>query len=236
MARHVKPDEYAARRREILGSALRLMHDKGYQAMTIQDVLDDLQMSKGALYHYFDSKQALLEGIVESMGESGGAALTAIVEDQELGAIEKLHAYFEMSSAWKAEHVTEVTTSIRLWRHENNALLRQKMSQAAMRTTAPLLEEIIAQGCREGVFDTEHPREAAVIITGMGLHLADAIIDAIEEDGTDLLDASGSRARKVVAAHNDAFERILGAQAGSLAVPKADLNGAAGAPRFETTP
>jgi AcrR family transcriptional regulator len=217
MARHVKPDEYAARRGEILGSALRLMHDKGYQAMTVQDVLDDLRMSKGALYHYFDSKQALLEGIVESMGESGGAALAAIVENADLGAIEKLHAYFAMSAAWKAEHATEVTTTMQLWRHENNALLRQKMAQTSMRTTAPLLEKIIAQGCREGVFDTEHPHEAAIIIAGMGLHLADAIIDAIDADGTDPLDTSGSRASGVVAAYNDAFERILGAPSGSLA-------------------
>ena len=99
MARHVKPDEYAARRREILDAALRLMHDKGYERMTIQDVLTELQMSKGALYHYFDSKQALLEGIVESMGESGSAALGAVVDDPDLGAVEKLHAYFEMSTA-----------------------------------------------------------------------------------------------------------------------------------------
>lgn len=43
------------------------MHDKGYERMTAQDVLTTLQMSKGALYHYFDSKAALLEGIVEAM-------------------------------------------------------------------------------------------------------------------------------------------------------------------------
>ena len=42
MARHVKPDEYAARRREILDAALRLMHGKGYERMTIQDVLTEL--------------------------------------------------------------------------------------------------------------------------------------------------------------------------------------------------
>jgi AcrR family transcriptional regulator len=217
MARHVKPDEYAARRNEILDSALRLIHDKGYQAMTIQDVLDDLRMSKGALYHYFDSKQALLEGIVESMGRSGSAALQSVV-DADLDAIAKLHAYFDVSNAWKAEHATEVVTAMRLWRHENNALLRQKMSQETMRHSTPALEAIITQGCEEGVFDTAHPHEAAVIIAGMGLHLADAIIDAIDEDGSDSFGARGSRAQNVVAAYTDAFERILGAPGGSLTV------------------
>ena len=192
------------------------MHDKGYEQMTIQDVLTQLQMSKGALYHYFDSKKALLDGIVESMGESGSAALGAVVENPDLGAIEKLHAYFQMSTAWKSDHATEVTTTMRLWRHENNALLRQKISQESMRSTTPSLEAIIRQGRQEGVFDTEHPREAAIIVAGMGLHLADAIIDAIDEDGAEPLDTSGSRAQSVIAAYTDAFERILGAPSGSL--------------------
>ncbi|RDH79294.1 TetR/AcrR family transcriptional regulator [Mycolicibacterium moriokaense] len=213
----MKPDEYAARRREILDSALRLMHDKGYERMTIQDVLTDLRISKGALYHYFDSKQSLLEGIVEAMGESGSAALQDVVGAPDLDAVAKLHAYFATSTAWRAEHAAEVVTTMRLWRQENNALLRHKMSQETMRTNTPALEAIITQGCREGVFDTAYPHEAAIIIAGMGLHLADAIIDAIAADGTDLLDTSGSRAASVVAAYTDAFERILGALPGSLA-------------------
>ncbi len=216
----MKPDEYAARKRQILATALQLMHDKGYDRMTVQDVLTDLQISKGALYHYFDSKQALLEGIVEAMGESGSAALGVVVDDPNLGAIEKLHAYFNMSTAWKSEHATEVATTMRLWRHENNALLRQKMSQETMRSTTPLLEAIIEQGCREGVFDTAHPHEAAIIIAGMGLHLADALIDAVDADGPELLDTSGSRSHSVIAAYTDAFERILGAPSGSLTVQR----------------
>lgn len=217
MARQVKPEEHAARRREILDSALRLMHDKGYERMTVQDVLTDLQMSKGALYHYFDSKQALLEGIVEEMGVNGAAALRAVVDTPGADALAKMRAYLQTSAAWKSEHATEVATGIQLWRHENNALLRHKMTQETMRVNTPALEAIIAEGCEEGVFDTAHPREAAIIIAGMGLHLADAIIDAIDEDGTDLLDTSGSRAGGVIAAYTDAVERILGAPPGSLA-------------------
>jgi AcrR family transcriptional regulator len=216
MARLVKPDEYATRRRGILDAALELMHDKGYDRMTIEDVLAKLQMSKGALYHYFRSKRALLDGIVESMGESAVAALQPVVDDPSLGAVDKLRAYFDTSTAWKTENATAVAVTMRLWRDENNALLRQKMSQGSMRTTTPLLEAIIRQGCDEGVFDTGHPREAAIILTGMGLNLADAIIDAMEADGADGLDVGGARTSDVLAAYVDAFERILGAAPGSL--------------------
>ncbi|WP_454790645.1 TetR/AcrR family transcriptional regulator [Mycolicibacterium lutetiense] len=219
MARQVNPAEYAARRREILDTALQLMHDKGYEAMTIEDLLAELQISKGALYHYFRSKRALLEGVIEQMGESATARLAGIVEDAHRSALDKMHAYFDASRAWKSESATEVATLIRLWHDENNALLRQKMTQGSMRTTAPLLESIIRQGCAEGVFDTDYPHEAAGIITGMGLHLADAFIGAIEADGATGSDISGPNARKVVGAYLQAFERILGAPAGSLHEP-----------------
>ena len=102
-------------------------------------------------------------------------------------------------------------------RDDNNALLRQKLSQESIRTTAPMLEAIIRQGCDEGVFDTDYPHEAAVIITGMGLHLADAFIDAIEADGAVGADISGPNIQGVLAAYFQAFERTLGAPTGSLA-------------------
>ncbi|MDT5014674.1 MAG: hypothetical protein QOD39_834 [Mycobacterium sp.] len=216
MPRKLKPDEYTARRREILNATLELIHDKGYTRMTIEDVLAKTQMSKGALYHYFRSKRALLEGIVDTMGESGVRELQAIVDDPGLGAMEKMHAYFARSGAWKTENVTLVSAAMRLWRNENNALLRQKLSQETVRGTTPLLEAIIRQGCEERVFDTDYPHEAAVIITGMGLHLADAFIDAIEADGSVGADTSGPHLRGVLGAYLQAFERILGAPSGSL--------------------
>ncbi len=63
MARIVKEEEYAGKRNAILDVAQRLIYTKGYEQMTIQGMLDDLQISKGAFYHYFDSKQAVLERV-----------------------------------------------------------------------------------------------------------------------------------------------------------------------------
>lgn len=53
MARVVKEKEYAQRRSQIVEAAQRFMYTKGYELMSIQDILDDLGISKGAFYHYF---------------------------------------------------------------------------------------------------------------------------------------------------------------------------------------
>ncbi|KWX22010.1 hypothetical protein AFM11_22905 [Mycolicibacterium wolinskyi] len=217
MARRVKPEEYAARRGEILDAALQLMHDKGYEKMTIDDVLAKLQMSKGALYHYFGSKQALLEGIVDALAESASRPLRAVVDDAGLGAIDKLNAYMNASATWKADNPRAVATLVHLWRDEN-ALFRQKLAQESMRTSVPMLEAIIRQGCDEGVFDTAFPHEAAMFIAGLDGVLADAYAAAIERDGRSGVDISGPRAQRVLGAYLQAFERILGMTPGSLTV------------------
>ena len=59
----------------------------------------------------------------------------------------------------------------------------------------------------------------------MGLHLADAFIDAIEADGAEGVDISGPNAQKVVGAYLQAFERILGAPAGSMHQPGPSAEG-----------
>jgi AcrR family transcriptional regulator len=56
MARTVNEQEYAEKRGQILDAAQRLVYTKGYERMTIGDILADLQISSGAFYHYFDSK------------------------------------------------------------------------------------------------------------------------------------------------------------------------------------
>lgn len=215
MARRVKPEEYAARRREILDAALELMHDKGYERMTIEDVLAKVQLSKGALYHYFGSKQALLEGIVDAMAESASMPLRAVVADDSLDAVAKLHAYFRASATWKADNPEVVETLMNLWRDEN-ALFRQKLAKESMRTSVPMLETVIRQGCGEGVFDVAFPREAAMFLAGLDGVLADAFAFATEGDGSPGIDVSGPRAQRVVGAYLQAFERILGTAPGAL--------------------
>ena len=67
MARTLNATIYAVRRDAFVDVAQRLIQAKGYQQMSIQDVLDELDASRGAFYHYFDSKADLLEAVVERL-------------------------------------------------------------------------------------------------------------------------------------------------------------------------
>jgi AcrR family transcriptional regulator len=121
MARIVKEEEYAIRRNEILDAAQKLIYTKGYNQMTIQDVLDELKISKGAFYHYFNSKQALLEALIERIQMEANEMLTPIVDDPHLSAMEKLQRYFDTASKWKMARKNLMIEIMRTWYADENA-------------------------------------------------------------------------------------------------------------------
>ena len=69
MARTLNPEVHAVRRDAFVDAAQRLIQARGYEQMSIQDVLDEVDASRGAFYHYFDSKAALLDAVVDRMIE-----------------------------------------------------------------------------------------------------------------------------------------------------------------------
>ena len=56
MPRVLIEEDYTARRNEILDAARKLVYTKGYEQMSVQDILDEMKISKGAFYHYFGLK------------------------------------------------------------------------------------------------------------------------------------------------------------------------------------
>ncbi len=126
MARTLKEQEHAVKRNEILDAAERLLVAKGYQQMTIQDILESLKISKGAFYHYFDSKQNLLEALIDRILDRAIEALAPIAQDAGTPALERIQRYFEAASRWKAARIDLMMALLRIWYTDDNAIVRQK--------------------------------------------------------------------------------------------------------------
>jgi AcrR family transcriptional regulator len=214
MTRIIKEEEYTGKRNTILDVAQRLIYTKGYEQMTIQDMLDDLQISKGAFYHYFDSKQAVLEALVERMGAEALQLLVPIVYEPALPALDKFQRYLATANRWKVGQKAFFLALLHVWFTDNNAVVRQKLRTIGFREIAPLLTEIILQGVQEGVMKVSYPDQ-------MGEVIASLAQDAGETIGALLLSFDPKRddmqrVECTVAAYTEAFERILGLPAGSL--------------------
>jgi AcrR family transcriptional regulator len=56
-----------ATRQRLVATAARLFAERGYEATSIEEMLHELQVSRGALYHHFDSKGALFEAVLHDI-------------------------------------------------------------------------------------------------------------------------------------------------------------------------
>jgi len=212
LARIIK--EPTVRRNEILTLAERLVYTKGYEQMTIQDILDGLQISKGAFYHYFESKQALLEALIDRMLQQVIPILTPIANDPDLSALVKFGRFFDTAARWKSTQKTFLLQLFRVWYDDDNALVRQKMFAATVKETAPLLSAIIRQGVQEGVFTAPYPdyagEVALLLLQAGGDTVARMLLECAPECN------ALEYAKNTIAAYTDSLERTLGAPQGSL--------------------
>ena len=214
MARIVNKEEYEVRRNEILDAAQRLVYTKGYNQMSIQDILTEVHISKGAFYHYFDSKQALLEALIERWTRQVIQLLLPIVQDELLPAPEKLHRLFDAASRWKTDRKEVLLSMVNIWYADENTILRQKAQAATLPLIVPLLTTIVSQGVREGTFHTAFAEQISGIIFSLLQNFGDTLVELIAQQ--EITSAGLQRLESLSASHQDAMERILGAEPGSL--------------------
>jgi AcrR family transcriptional regulator len=211
MARTVNVAEQAARRDAILDGAQRLILSNGYERLTIQDILEDLQISKGAFYHYFDSKLAVVEALTERLVDDSQRALARIAEDPELGAAEKLQLFFGEITRWKSARQNLMVAMLPVWYAPGNLAFRQLVDRATAKRLAPLLSVIVRQGVDEHRFATSYPEQAGAILV--------ALVQALQDAMAQHLLTPAPKVKEMVAihgAHIEAIERYLGVPAGTL--------------------
>jgi len=170
MVRTVKKAE--VRRQEIVAAARHLFQVKEYEKTTMQDVMDLLGIAKGTIYHYFKSKEELLEAVVEDIVEEDFASKQTLMKEARGNALEKVRLLIRAGNM--AANNAEILEHLH---HPGNLGMHIRQLAVALMRQAPLYADLIQQGCEEGLFQTEHPLECAEFIlsamqflTDMGIH------------------------------------------------------------------
>lgn len=214
MARTVNPTLYTVRRDAFLDVAQRLIQTKGYEAMSVQDVLNELEASKGAFYHYFDSKQALLEAVVDRFADTGLAGVAPILDDPHLPALRKLEKVFASIARFKAEQKELVLAIVEVWKADSNAIVREKLRRLTASRMLPLLSTVVRQGVDEGTFRVTSPKETTRVLFALMQGFQEIAMDDFiaRQAGTITFD----HVKLSIESFKDAFERILGVEKGSV--------------------
>lgn len=157
MARIVKSP--TDRKSELVETARHLFQTKGYDDVTMQDVMDTLGIAKGTIYHYFKSKDELFEAVIESIVETNINHMQTIVETASGTALEKIKMLA------KAGDISAENANILQGLHQpDTGAMHSRILASMITKQAKLYEQLIKQGCKEGVFAVDNPLECAELI------------------------------------------------------------------------
>ncbi|MBO0911337.1 MAG: TetR family transcriptional regulator [Acidobacteria bacterium] len=153
-------------RQEILRAAARLFQQQGYDATSMNDVAAALNLSKGGLYHHFQSKDEILFNLMSHALDITEERVIAPAKqigdpEQRLRTVIRRHIAVVLS-----ERDREITVML----HENHPLspaLRKEIN-ARKKDYVHFLENLIAEAGRaQGSETSVSPRAAAFALLGM---------------------------------------------------------------------
>ncbi|MBR5302752.1 MAG: TetR/AcrR family transcriptional regulator [Clostridia bacterium] len=203
-----------ARRGELLATAERLFYTKGYEKTSVQDILNEMNYSKGGFYHHFDSKLSVLEAICELRAQECCEQARQAAAQTTGTATDKLNAVFHDCAVITSANSSFVSLMIHVAYREDGALMREKMKMSQLSGMQGVLEEILAQGAAEGEFFIGDVPATAQMLLRLYLVLTDEIAFLLaQEDSEEKLMDEIVRKLNV---YRTAIERVLVAPFGSV--------------------
>ncbi len=159
-ANGIKRQQSERTRAALIEAATALLLDKGYEGTTLALLAKRVRMTKGAIYHHFADKEALLRAVIEHVRRRWKREVGAHIP-QAGGALERLGALFEHQA-----HLIDADPSLCLLvtglTLQSRSLGRELTATVEGMTAdlARLVRGILADGQRAGAVRTDVDAEA----------------------------------------------------------------------------
>jgi AcrR family transcriptional regulator len=199
---------------EFLGTAQQLFMTKGYEQTSINDIIDQMGVAKGTFYHYFKSKEDLLEKLAEQFATQTLEKIRKVIQMDELNAVEKLNMYFSEIWNLKVENRDLMILFMKVMYSDKNLRYRYKMFKTSAQIIRPELNKIIDQGKAEGLLDPVSDKDTPTMIFSMGTYVSESLVDLLRD--LEQKPGNAPKIEQMWTEYQKGIERLLGAADGSL--------------------
>jgi AcrR family transcriptional regulator len=137
-------------RERILDVAAKLFAEHGYEAVSLRQICETARVSKGAIYHYFSSKEELLGAIVISSLEH---LLDHLARDAGAGpgAADRLRRFIISQAEFFEAHAARFRVAMADFAELSEPIARRRVSELRNRYTR-FIRRLVAQGIAAGEF------------------------------------------------------------------------------------
>lgn len=139
---------------KILNAAAALFAEKGYAHTTLQDIIETTGLSKGAVYHHFQSKEEIAARVGDRLGTRVTGELARIRDDAALTGLQKLQAVFAVCLVPQRQQTLQRALP-RLW--DDPQFLSIELHDLLEKTIPLYLEPMVRQGTADGSIHTPDP-------------------------------------------------------------------------------
>ena len=153
MARSNK--NFLPQKEELVGVALDLFLQNGYENTTITQIMKASGLSKGGLYHYFSSKEEILDEAINH-----GLKQDCDLNKEQLDALpqeEKL--FFFLKSGFAPNDISQKLIQYSV--ENRNSYAAYRIRESHLHLVIPTLQEIFAGGIAAGLYKMEYPDQMA---------------------------------------------------------------------------
>lgn len=204
------------RREAIVRTAERLFFEKGYEETSIQDILDELSISKGGFYHHFDSKIALLGEICRQRGEADLARVREALASGKLNPVQKLDLL--LGSLLQLDHSEPdfAALVLKVSYLDGDVQFREQMRVFMIDALRPLMEEAVGEGMTDGSLFSRHPEQLADLLLRLGAELNDETCRLLAQNSENpecAIELLG-----LLDAYREAIETLSGAPFGKISL------------------
>jgi AcrR family transcriptional regulator len=160
-------------REEIKAAAVHLFHERGFNGVSVRDIMDQLGLTAAAMYNHFESKEILLYVLIldSAIGiEEFIADALSVADDEsdpaaQLAALSYAHALFQCMHPQLARvGVNEM---------QNVPLRDRRELRERLQNVRHLNERVTIAGIAAGVFEVPYPEVVVMAFLGMGIKISD---------------------------------------------------------------
>ncbi len=155
MARNKYPEQTIE---QILNISTALFIENGYEKTTIQDIIDKLKMSKGAIYHHFKSKEEILDAVINRRSNYAREMLAQLVQNTKAeNTKEKIKKILYQIATDTEIHSIDIILCSQI----KNPQFVVAGLQGTVNDDASVISKLFEEGVLDGSIETDYPTECA---------------------------------------------------------------------------
>ena len=151
-----KHDPTEKTKSDILATATRLFQERGWENINIEDIVNEVGVTRGAFYHYFKSRDELVYAVVAQMYLENNP-FTIASKEKGLNALEKLrfvckHDFNQQMNPAMAKDLKKAL---------DNPVVFKSHFLLSVNYSATFIEKLLIEGNEDGSMSVSYPKQVA---------------------------------------------------------------------------